>query len=84
MENSVPGAGVRQDYKLLQVRSRGGKEQLLEAVLLCQQNKFVTEWKVHFSVSPVNKSYCYLLSSYLEDNKNFGSPNKYIKDYMES
>lgn len=57
MENSVPGAGMIQDYKLLQVRSGGGKEQLLEAVLLCQQNKFITEWKVHFSVSPVNKSY---------------------------
>jgi hypothetical protein len=43
MENRVPGAGVMQDYKLPQVRARGGKEQLLEAVLLCQQNKFLTE-----------------------------------------
>lgn len=43
MENKVPGAGLLQDYKLLQVCARGGKEQLLEAVLLRQPNKILTK-----------------------------------------
>lgn len=43
MENKVPGAGLLQDYMLLQVCAGGGKEQLLEAVLLCQPNKILTK-----------------------------------------
>lgn len=43
MENKVPGAGLLQDYKLLQVCAGGGKEQLLEAVLLRQPNKILTK-----------------------------------------